>query len=339
MAIDIDEALVGTNITPQGYLALIEDELSSSPEEVVEALQDLANFMYNNLPASTRPCLIHDGKRWLFACAPSEDVQQVATDNRQLRKINVHALASKVVSYAQSQFHLKNKMSERLPVRPGHIWTESREETPAPTQPAKFSLGDLSREFHFFNHGALFTYGGLKFPDEDPLNDWYAQQPKGTIVVREAFQSKLFEGLDTLAGNGTTWNHILCAVRHDDWNSLWTFLCGTAMVDRKAHKYCEVFSGDIEILDPVHLERFSIFHERGFSHVPITVFGIDGNEVRWEPVLHRGPVTGAVGFSKQPPRPVVVGRGRLLLDGDMSQLSNKDNQAMVQIMKETMNAR
>ena len=228
---------------------------------------------------------------------------------------------------------------ERLPDKPGKTWTEKHDSARLPTQPARFTLSHLRNDFHFFNHGALFTFGGLKFPHEDPLVDWYAMQPRGTPIVKEAFQTRIFTSLDTLAGDKTTWNHILCAVTHDDWHSLWTFLCGTAMVDRKTHTYCEVFSGDIEILDPVCLERFSIFDERGFSHVPITVFGIDGNTARWEPELHAGPVTGVVGFRRCPPRGEVVDRAAIILDGDYSKIQGKDNQAMVGIMKEAVDAR
>lgn len=218
-------------------------------------------------------------------------------------------------------------MTERLPLQPGKTWHEKREVNPKPKiTPAKYSLCDLQKDFHFFNHGALFKYGGLSFPEEDPLGEWHAQQPSNTLVVKEAFNARTFEDLDTFADR-TNWNHIICAVHHSDWNSLWAFLCGIAIVDRPTRKYREVFSGDMAILDPVSVERFSIFDPRGTQTIPITVFGIDGNDRRWEPIPPSR-ITGTIRFADLPARPEIVARATAVLDGDMSGLQTKANQAL-----------
>lgn len=227
-------------------------------------------------------------------------------------------------------------MSERLPIRPGKTWSNKREIMPAPSAPAKYSLAELANDFHFFNHGALFQYGGLKFPEEDPVNDWYVQQPKGVIVVKEAFNAKIFEGLDTFADK-STFNHLICAVRHSDWHDLWAFLCSTAIVDRVEGKYREVFSGDIKTLDPVAVERFGILADRGLQPITVTVFGIDGNDRRWEPMAPSR-ITGAIRFSDLPPRPEVVATATAVLTGDTSSLQTKANQALDALVKETDNA-
>jgi hypothetical protein len=223
----------------------------------------------------------------------------------------------------------------QLPKKPGTEWRDRHEVIPVPIKAPKYSLTDMSKDFHFFNHGALFAFGGLTFPREDPLNDWYAMQPKGTPVIKEAFRAKIFEGMPLLAGNAT-WDHVLCGVRHVDWQGLWQFLCGTAICDRKTHKYREVFSGDINILDPVLIERFSVFDDRSFSEVRVTVFGIDGNDHRWEPALRTAGVSNTIGFNQLPPRQAVLGKAALVLDGDASILQHHNNQASTALFVEEL---
>jgi hypothetical protein len=223
-------------------------------------------------------------------------------------------------------------MSERIPDTPGKLWEDTHEKTPAPVKPAKFSLAELAADYHFFNHGAIFTFGGLRFPEEDPLSDWYALQPKGTPVVREAFTTRLFSGLNTLAGRAT-WDHTLCAVRHEDWHSLWTFLCGTALVDRKARTYKQVFSGDIAIADPVYTERFNPLLTE-IPVVTVTVFCVEGNNERWE--LHYETRFTPTKFVKVPPRKIIQEKAALILDGDLTVVKDRENPAMVQMMREAL---
>lgn len=224
---------------------------------------------------------------------------------------------------------------DNLPKQLGATWQEKREETPAHAEPIKYSLTELAQDFHFFNHGALFTYGGLKFPHEDPLNDWHALQPAGTLLVKEPFQAKLFDGLSTLADK-STWDHVICAVRHEDWHNLWTFLCGTAIADREQHKYREVFSGDVSMVDPVLIERFSVF-QTPMSRIPVTVFCIDGNDARWE--VSAPTLLEPARFVQRPPRAEIIAKAAMVLDGDVSKLAARENQAMNDLMQKVQNAR
>jgi hypothetical protein len=213
---------------------------------------------------------------------------------------------------------------ERLPDKPGKVWTGTHDTSPAPTKAVRYSLSELSKHYHFFSHGALFSFGGLAYPHEDPLVDWYALQTPGTPIIKETFQRPIFDGLLTTADN-VSWNNILCGVRHDDWQSLWTFLCGTAIVDRKNHLYREVFSGDVELQDPSLIARYGVL-QTPLSQITVTVFCVDGNDARYE--VRTPGIVDTAGFYALPPRQEVRARASMALTGNYSELSSKDNQAI-----------
>jgi len=218
--------------------------------------------------------------------------------------------------------------NNRPPLKSGTNWTEQHSNTTAPATSIRYSLSELASEWHFFNHGVLFTYGGLKFPEEDPLADWYALQTKGTIIMREAFKARIFEGLPTFAHNGSTWDHTLCAVRHEDWQSLWTFLCGTAIVDRKQRRYAQLFSGVLKILDPTLIERYEAPHKL----IDVTVFCLDGNTARWE-VRPAQTLAGLAKFVKIPARKEIIDKAALILDGDVNAIKDNNNQAITTLVQ------
>jgi hypothetical protein len=96
-------------------------------------------------------------------------------------------------------------------------------------------------------------------------------------------------------------------------------------VDHQTKRYVQTFTGEIEILDPVLVERHSVF-DPNVKKITVTVFCVDATDARWEV---RPPVTPAARprFVQVPPRPEVVEMGRAVLSGDLSHLQHKDNPA------------
>lgn len=216
-----------------------------------------------------------------------------------------------------------------LPEQPGKIWVEGLERSDTPTQPSRFALSELAEDWHFFNHGALFTYGGMPYPKQDPVADWFAQQPKGAEVIMQPFKRMLIEGLDAplnvVNAANLTWGHVVMAVRHEFWDSLFAYLGGVATVDYKQKKYAQTFSGDIQMLDPVLAEHAGLL-DPSVPQITLTVFCVDTNTDRWE---IRPPRTAVAcpRFVRVPPRDEVVQLGRAVLSGELDELQYKDNPA------------
>jgi len=202
---------------------------------------------------------------------------------------------------------------------PGKDWTEKIETSAMSTISTRFALSEMAEEWHFFNHGAIFTYTNMQ---HDPVAEWYAQQRPGTKLMRQPFKKPVFQGLDKETLRGLPWNNVVCAVGHDAWPSLSEHLGGVAILDHKAEEYFQVFSGDLEILDPVLAERYSVFHP-DIPKITITVFCVDGSKNRWE-VVDMG-IPTPPRFIRRPPRQEVIDMGKVVLKGDLQQLQHKDS--------------
>ena len=136
-------------------------------------------------------------------------------------------------------------------IETGTSWEESRNKQVLPSSSvSRFTVTDQASEWHFFNHGALFAFAGLMFPKEDPVADWYHQQPAGMQVIRHPFTKPVLSGLDAPSGFGSlSWDHVVMGVRHEFWPSLWQFLGGVVTLDAKERRYCQLFSGELDVID------------------------------------------------------------------------------------------
>lgn len=219
---------------------------------------------------------------------------------------------------------IDGRVSGTLPPEPGKISHGKSAGTPTPTSLAKFTLSDLADEWHFFNHGALFCFCGMEYPKNDPVADWYEQQPIGTDIIQQQFKSLLFEGLSLPIRPGRlTWGHVVCACHNEYWDSLSNFLGGVAVVDHKNKLYAQTFAGDIAIADPVLVERYSILRP-DIPRVTITMFCADTNKSRWEVRPPLTPLSRPT-FVRMDPRPEVIRMGRAVLSGNLAQLQHKDS--------------
>jgi hypothetical protein len=165
-------------------------------------------------------------------------------------------------------------------LEPGTVRQEGHAD-PHPTTKTSFLLSELASEWHYFNHGMLFSHAGFTYPTEDPVADWYAQQPAGTQVIQQPFGSTIIAGLPAAAGIGRlSWGHIVCAVRHEVWPSLFEFMGGVAAVDRNAQRFYRLEYADVQVLDPVAAERDGLLSGQ-LPTITLTVFCVDGNHGRW----------------------------------------------------------
>ena len=168
-------------------------------------------------------------------------------------------------------------------ILPGHTWEEERESTAPDVQHSKFTLNDLSGEWHFFNHGAFFTFAEFDYPQQDPLADWVAQQSPRPTVLLQPFRHKVFDGLTAPTHFGSlTWDNVVCGIEKNHWQNLFEFLGGVVAMNSKLKRYYRPFSLDVKVPDPVLSERYSIIRYPDIPQIEVTVFCIDGNTNRWE---------------------------------------------------------
>lgn len=205
--------------------------------------------------------------------------------------------------------------------------TKTRRTDGAPeTAPLRFTLTDMSSEWTFFNHGALFAYAGFQDPQEDPLNDWFNSKQPQPLYLKQAFERPIFEGLDTPAYNGprsrpTTWNHMICGVETEYWEEVRHFLAGVVSHDQRKKELYQTFYGELEVLDPGYVERYGLLH-LNLPKIKVTVFCIDAGHARWEFRLPENPI-GCPYVMELPPRPSVVEIARAFFAGDHTPLANK----------------
>jgi len=208
----------------------------------------------------------------------------------------------------------------------GEEWQEQRSTGQPETQAARFALSEYAEEWHFFNHGAFFSYAGFAYPYEDPVGDWYESQPIGTQLLLQPFVRPIIEGLCPIPGLGNiTWGNVVCGVRKELWPALFEFLGGACSVDYKQKSFCQPFSGELDIPDPVLLERHGILTV-DIPTIKLTVFCIDGNKQRWE-VRPAASPTAPLRMVQMAPRPETIAMGRAVLSGDFSELQHRHNSA------------
>lgn len=209
---------------------------------------------------------------------------------------------------------------------PGDQWEELRERGNVPSYTSGFLLSELARDWHFFSHGSLFAFAGMQFPHEDPVADWYKSQPRDTKVLRQPFKHAIFQGLDAPTDiPNLTWNHVLCGVRRHNWQSIWQFLGGVATVDQRKGVFCQTFSGNCQILDPVAVEGRGLLHP-DLPKITVTVICVESNKDRWEvrpSAAHGAPLR----FVRVEPRQNVKDMAKAVLSGELEELKHKYNPA------------
>ena len=188
-------------------------------------------------------------------------------------------------------------------------------------------LSELAAEWHFFNHGALFTYTALQ---EDPVGEWYCTRPRGTHVMRQPYKVPIFSGLNKQIAGAVTWDHVICGVHKEDWQSLFEFLGGVAVMDETS--FCQVFSRDVTVRDPGFVDLHNVVHP-GMPTISVTLFCINGDKAQWDIQPYR--TIGALDrptFVRQPPQSEIISLAKAVRGGDIEQLQHAKNPAFQHLL-------
>jgi hypothetical protein len=207
-------------------------------------------------------------------------------------------------------------------ILPEGVSTTDREST-ADTTTSAYFLSELSDDYEFFNHGALFAFAEFSDPEEDPVNDWYASMPQGTVLIKQPFSKPIFSGISAPCFDGRlTWDNVICAVSKDSWKSLFPFLCGVVAHNPRNKSFYKAFPMQVSVLDPGKVERMGLLHT-DVSRVNVTVFCISGNKAHWELEAPASAVA-LPRMVKQPPKADVIELADKVLAGDFSGLNTGD---------------
>ena len=202
--------------------------------------------------------------------------------------------------------------------------SEESKAAPAETQRVGYALSELSEEYVFFNHGALFAFAEFEDPHGDPVNEWYAQQPKGTVLIKHPFENKIFEGINAPCyDNKLTWNNVICMVSTDSWKSLFPFMCGIVARNLRKKTFYQVFPQRASVLDPVMVARHSLLHP-SVKRVNVVVFGVSGNKGLWS-LQEPKSLTASPRMVRSPPDPNAIAIAESVLGGDLRMLKD-DNE-------------
>jgi hypothetical protein len=213
-------------------------------------------------------------------------------------------------------------------VRPvGHVETAVADAAAAPVAaPAgDHALHDLSGEYAFLNHGALFSYGGFD-PVRDPIRDWAAEGEGRREALRIGiYRAPVFRGLDAplTGGHPTTWGHALIGVRRPLLDSLLVFLCGIRGHDPARRAVRGLTYRPIWVPDPVVVDRHG--HARAYASpaVEVAVLLVAGSDGSCD--LMAGTFPPRV--VPAPPDPVAAAEAAALYGDDLPAFAGARNAA------------
>lgn len=166
----------------------------------------------------------------------------------------------------------------RKPARP--VAKEVGESVHAGRFRASATLLELSAEFAFFNHGALYTVAQM---DADPLVDYVlhsgmADDDRPFFVD---FDRTILAGIGVGGPRGKfiSWDNRLYAVPRRAWGPLKAHLSGIAGLDLLSRTLMLATAVDFDIVDPAAMARLTSLPGT-LPTVPITAFDVSGNRYR-----------------------------------------------------------
>ena len=132
------------------------------------------------------------------------------------------------------------------------------------------SLGDLAKDYVFFNHGVLFTYGGMNV---DPAQEYVTEHK---CEIRMVMMPKpVFKDVSNRKKEFVHWDHSLLAVDTNHWVELSRALVESGILDLVQRKFYKAYYRPVKIVD---------WFRAGQSHAPddwpmirVALFGLDGN--------------------------------------------------------------
>jgi hypothetical protein len=133
------------------------------------------------------------------------------------------------------------------------------------------ALHPLQERFVFWTPAVQYLYGGL---NDTILTDFQESINQEVIFYHHRFQLPLFRGLET--PRSSDWNYVLWAVERELWDPLVDHFCSATMVDRPWGIVCKYALQDLEVADPLYMQRAIIPNE--VAILPVHAFGVKTNK-------------------------------------------------------------
>lgn len=183
------------------------------------------------------------------------------------------------------------------------------------------TLTDLSKEFIFFTHSALFVYGNWT---KDPVSDYIETENKSCEPFWVTFDGPVFSGLDfrtTKKRHNREWNYRLMGCPIDQWSGLLNFLQSLSGVNKAEHRFHITVVQKIPMLDYFALAKKPTLPSP-LPMVDLYTVGLLGNDrsVYFEPA--KNPPLDKVRIKISPALPQIVAQGEAVLSGNVQQLSS-----------------
>lgn len=144
------------------------------------------------------------------------------------------------------------------------------------------SLTDLS-EYVFFTPAVLYLWGDFY---DGPLLDFMWERRENVKLYYKIFRCPVFRGLCT-PGGPKEWNHVLWAVRRDQWQPLCDFLLTISLSFSEEKRLVRYGERSVRIDDPLAVDASALIGGC-FPRVSVTAFGVissQGQVVLKEPTV------------------------------------------------------
>lgn len=183
------------------------------------------------------------------------------------------------------------------------------------------TLVDLSKEFIFFTHSAMFVYGNWT---RDPVSDYVETEDKNCTPFWITFDGPVFSGLDFRTEkkrHNREWNYRLMGCPIDQWPGLLKFLQSLSGVNKAEHRFHMTVVQKIPMVDYFALTKKTTL-PNPLPMVDLYTVGLLGNDrnVYFEPA--KNPPLDKVRIRIGPPLPQVIRQGEEVLAGEIRQLNS-----------------
>lgn len=135
------------------------------------------------------------------------------------------------------------------------------------------SLAELSGDVAFFTPGILYSYSRF---DKSLLDEFIAETGWRVRPVHHFFSFPVFKGLGRSSVDDD-WNKALFGIEREAWEDFRSWCHSVAAIDRERHQLIRLGVQELDIIDPLALERTLVLHP-GLEVVRIGAICVDSNQ-------------------------------------------------------------
>ena len=132
------------------------------------------------------------------------------------------------------------------------------------------SLSDLATDYVFFNHGVLFTYGGMNV---DPAQEYAIEHKCEIRMVR--MPKPVFKDVSNRKKEFAHWDHSLLAVDTNHWVGLSRVLVESGILDLAKRSFYKAYYRPVKIVDWFRVDQAHAPDD--WPTIRVALFGLDGN--------------------------------------------------------------